>query len=220
MIAITVAGAAERFLPAERGTARVRATLEARRSADVLPAVTDLHARLTADAERHVASAAATWWSADQVQVTSVHRYLKDSDVTELFQVASAGVAVKFADFAALSAWVAEVGALDGVVVDGVEWALTDAHRIEVEKEVRVAAVRDAQERAAAYAAALGFDTVTVAALYEPGLRPGSQPDYGGGAARFARVSDQMIDGAAFSLRPEEIAVTAAVTADFSTGPR
>lgn len=217
MVTITVAGTAQRFLPAERGTVRVRATLEARRSADVVPEVTRLHARLAADAERHVESSAATWWSADQVHVSGIHRYVKDSDVTELFHVASAGVAVKFADFGALSAWAAEIGTLDGVVVDGVEWALTREHRAEVEREVRADAVRDAEDRAAAYAAALGLGDATVTALYEPGLRPNTQPVFDGGAPRYARMAAADSAGGmeAFSLRPDDIEVSATITADF-----
>lgn len=218
MVTLTVAGFAQRYLPAERGTVHLRATAEARRSSDVVPVIAELHARLSAEAERHVASDVATWWSADQLSVSTVHRYLKDSDVSEPFQVASAGVAVKFADFAALSAWVTEVGTLDGVVVDGVDWALTEARRTEVEKEVRTDAVRDAQERAAAYAAALGFATVTVAALYEAGLRPHTHPGFegGGGGIRYARMAADSADGPMVSLRPENIEVSATITADFT----
>ncbi|TDD70245.1 SIMPL domain-containing protein [Jiangella aurantiaca] len=218
MVTITVAGTAQRFLPAERGTVHLRAAREARRSADVVPLVAELHARLSADAERHVTAGAATRWSADQLYVSTVQRYVRDSDVSETFQVAAAGVAVRFSDFGALSAWVTEVGTIDGVVVDGVEWELTEAHRREVEREVRAEAVRDAQDRAAVYAAALGLSGVTVTALYEPGLRRHEQGFEGGGVVRFARPASVDLSGGGpvVSMRPEQIEVTATVTADFT----
>ncbi|SDU35796.1 SIMPL domain-containing protein [Jiangella alkaliphila] len=219
MVTITVAGSAHRFLPAERGTVHVRAVREARRSADVVPVVADLHARLSADAQRHVTAGAATRWSADQLYVSTVQRYRRDSDVSETFQVAAAGVAVRFADFGVLSTWVSEVGAADGVVVDGVEWELTEQRRREVEREVRAEAVRDAQDRAAVYADALGLSGVTIAALYEPGLRPHTQPGFEGRVVQYGRMAaaDSAGGGQVISMRPERIEVSATVTADFTT---
>jgi uncharacterized protein len=217
MVTITVAGTAQRFLPAERGTVHLRATAEARRSSDVVPVVSDLHARLSADAERHVAAGAATRWTADHLYVSTVQRYLKNSDVSEPFQVAAAGVAVRFSDFAALSAWVTEVGTVDGVVVDGVEWELTEARRREVETEVRAEAVRDAQERADVYAAELGYGTATATALFEPGLRPHAQ--HGFELSRGYKVVPMAADaggGAVISMRPQQIEITATVTVDYT----
>ena len=217
MVTITVAGTAHRFVPAERGTVHLRATAEARRSADVVPVVADLHARLSAEAERHVSAGAATRWSADQLYVSTVQRYLRDSDVSETFQVAAAGVAVRFSDFSALSTWVTEVGTVDGVVVDGVEWELTEDSRREVEREVRAEAVRDAQERADAYADELGYATATATALFEPGLRPHTQPGFDGGGPRYARLAAADAGGGAVvSMRPEQIEITATVTVDYA----
>lgn len=217
MVTITVAGTAHRLVPAERGTVRLRATREARRSADVVPFVADLHARLAADAERYVTAGAATRWSADQVYVSTVQRYRRDSDVAETFQVAAAGVAVRFSDFAALSTWVTDAGAVDGVVVDGVDWELTDDHRREIEREVRAEAVRDAQERAATYAAALGLDVSSVDALYEPGLRPHDQLGLeGASVVQFGHRASADHGGPTVSLRPERIEVSARISADFT----
>ncbi|RIQ31177.1 SIMPL domain-containing protein [Jiangella rhizosphaerae] len=216
MVTITVAGTARRFLPAERGTVYLRATREARRSADVVPVVADLHARLSADAERHVTAGAATRWWADHLYVSTVQRYRRDSDVSETFQVAAAGISVRFSDFGALSAWVTDVGSVDGVVVDGVEWELTRAHRTAVEREVRAEAVRDAQERADAYAAELGYATATATALYEPGLRPHTQPGFEGTRAyRVVPLAADSAGGAVVSMRPEQIEITATVTVDY-----
>lgn len=218
MVTITVAGTARRLLPAERGTVHLRATREARRSADVVPVVAELHARLSADAERHVTSGAATRWAADHLYVSTVQRYVRDSDVSETFQVAAAGVTVRFSDFGALSEWVTDVGTVDGVVVDGVEWELTESHRREVEREVRAEAVRDAQDRAAVYAAALGLTEVGVAAVYEPGLRPHEQQGFDGGPIRYAArmAAADSAGGPAVSLRPERIEVSATISADFA----
>lgn len=218
MVTITVAGTAQRLLPAEQGIVHLRATAEARSFADVVPVVAELHARLSADAERHVAAGAANRWSADQLYVSTVQRYVRDSDVSETFQVAAAGVAIRFTDFGALSAWVTEVGTVDGVVVDGVEWELTEERRREVEREVRAEAVRDAQERADVYAAELGYARATATALYEPGLRPHTQPGFDGGGPRYARMASADLSGggAVVSMRPEQIEITATVTADYT----
>ncbi|SEF15437.1 SIMPL domain-containing protein [Jiangella alba] len=217
MVTITVAGTAHRLVPAERGTVHLRATREARRSADVVPFVADLHARLSADAERYVTAGAATRWSADQVYVSTVQRYRRDSDVAETFQVAAAGVAVRFSDFAALSTWVTDAGAVDGVVVDGVDWELTDDHRREIEREVRAEAVRDAQERAATYAAALGLAKADVTALYEPGLRSHDQPGFEGArVVQFGHAASADHGGPSVSLRPERIEVSVTISADFT----
>jgi uncharacterized protein YggE len=83
---------------------------------------------------------------------------------------------------------------------------------------VRAEAVRDAQDRAAVYADALGLSGVTVAALYEPGLRPHEQPGWEG-RGPFKVVQMGAADnagGPTVSLRPERIEVSATISADFT----
>lgn len=212
MVTITVAGSAQHFLPAERGTVRLEVRRESRSRPQALSEVTSLHARLREEARAQQDSGSATWWSADQVSVSTVRRYLKDSDVTELFHIASASVRVKYRDFDALGRWVASISELPGVVVSGVDWDVTAARRASAEREVRVAAVRDARERAAAYASALGLGDVRVLTLFEPGLRPHTRIE--GGAALMSRAA--AFGGAEeLALKPEDIQVSASVSADF-----
>ncbi|WKK71275.1 hypothetical protein Q0F99_17685 [Rathayibacter oskolensis] len=92
MTTITVAGNAQHFLPAERGTVRPEIRRESRSRSQALSEVTSVHARVREEAVAEQAAGVATWWSADQVSVSTVHRYLKDSDVAELFHVAAASV--------------------------------------------------------------------------------------------------------------------------------
>lgn len=212
MVTITVAGSAEHFLPAERGTVRLEIRRESRSRTQALSEVTSLHSRIREEARAEQDSGAATWWSADQVFVSTVRRYLKDSDVTELLHVAAASVRVKYRDFDALGRWVGSISETPGIVVSGVDWDVTAARRASAEKEVRVAAVRDARERAAAYASALGLGEVRVLTLFEPGLRPHASIE--GGVALMSRAA--AFGGAEeLALKPEDIRVSASVSADF-----
>ncbi|WP_165759559.1 SIMPL domain-containing protein [Rathayibacter oskolensis] len=212
MVTITVSGLAQHFLPAERGTVRLEIRRESRSRSQALSEVTAEHGRVRGEAAAEQSSGVATWWSADQVSVSTVRRYLKDSDVTELFHVAAASVRVKYRDFDALGRWVGSVSERPGVVVAGVDWDVTAARRATAEREVRIAAVRDARERAAAYAAALGLGDVRVLTLFEPGLRPHTRIE--GGAALMSRAA-KFGGQEELALKPEDIEVSAAVSADF-----
>lgn len=214
MVTLTVAGTAQHFHPAERGTVRLEIRRESRSRSAVLAEVVSLHATVRDQARSEQQSRAATWWSADQVSVSTVRRFLKDSDVAELFHVAAASVRVKYRDFDALGRWVSSVSELPGVVVSGVEWALTADRRAALEREVRVAAVRDAQERAAAYASALGLGQVRVLAVFEPGLRPNTAGS-GGGYGAMSRMAAFGSQEEPLALKPEDIEVSASISADF-----
>ncbi|WP_164874484.1 SIMPL domain-containing protein [Rathayibacter festucae] len=212
MVTITVAGIAQHFHPAERGTVRLEIRRESRSRSQALNEVTALHARVREEAGAEQASGAATWWSADQVSVSTIQRYLKDSDVTEPFHVAAASVRVKYRDFDALGRWVASVSEAPGITVAGVDWDVTAARRASAEREVRVAAVRDARERAAAYASALGLGEPRVLTLFEPGLRPHTRIE--GGSAVMSRAM-AFKGQEELALKPEDIEVSASVSADF-----
>lgn len=213
MVTITVAGTAQHFHPAERGTVRLEIRRESLSRAESLAEVTSLHARVRGEAAAEQASGVATWWSSDQISVSTVRRYLKDSDVTQLFHVAAASVRVKYRDFAALGHWVGSISEVPGIQVSGVDWDVTAVRRASIERDVRVAAVRDARERAEAYAAALGFSDVRVLTLFEPGLRPHTRVE--GSSAMMSRAAVFSASEEPLALKPEDIAVTASVSADF-----
>lgn len=175
--------------------------------------VTALHERFVADAKSFVHAGSATWWGSAQVRVRPERRYHKNSETYSVVQTASAEVRVKFRDFQALADWFERAGSVAGVTVAGIEWTVTEEHRRQVEREVRVQAVQDATRRAEAYAGAIGGDGVALQALFEPGLRPNA-----GGAAAGGFVSRAVTASAhqsSMELRPDDIEIGAEVTADF-----
>jgi uncharacterized protein YggE len=214
MVQIAVHGSASRFLPAERGTLEVAIALEHDDRVIAVQQVAGLHERFVADAKSFVHAGVATWWGSDQVRARSERRYLKDSEAYRTVQVASAEVRVMFRDFQALSDWFEHAGAVPGVTIDGVDWTLTEQRRDQVQRDVRVQAVADAVQRAEAYAGAIGGTGVTLTALWEPGLRPNA----GGGddGAMYLTRSMAVAGGhSTVELRPDDIEISAAVTADF-----
>ncbi|KAA1424501.1 SIMPL domain-containing protein [Mumia zhuanghuii] len=217
---ITVAGQATQHLPAERGTLRLSVSYSGARREDVVAAAERTHATLVSGAKAQVSAGAATWWGADQVSAWTYDEWIKPSAQEEQVKVrrfrASAGVRVKFRDFRALSRWTSEVALLDGVSVGGVDWALTEVRRDAAVAEVRASAARDAVVRARAYADALGLGAVRLTTLYEDGLRPhvGGGVSVGGVAMRAAAAPS---GGGGMELRPDDIEVSCAVTADFET---
>ena len=218
MVVVAVHGSASRFLPAERGTVRLGIALEHDDRAAVVQQVGALHERFVADAKTFVHRGAATWWGSDQVWVRPERRYVKDSETHRTVQVASVGIRVKFRDFAALSEWVDAAGSVTGTSVNGVEWTVTEQRRVQAEREVRVEAVRDAMQRAEAYASAIGGTGVVLQALYEPGLRPNATGGEGGGYVARA-LAAVPAGGGSFELRPDDIEISAEVTADFVVQP-
>lgn len=212
MLTLAVTGTAHRLVPAERAVLRVRIRVEHADRTTAVEGAAALQRRLSAEAEAHVASGAASRWSADQVFVRGTTRGFDEVEPSERVQLATAELSVRFSDFRAMSAWLTEVTELAGVEIPGIEWTVTDARRAEVEREVRAAAVRQAQEHAAEYAAELGSASYRLRALYEPGLRPGQRPVDRGESLWSAQSADR---GPEFTLRPEEIRISASVDADY-----
>ncbi|QOR70191.1 SIMPL domain-containing protein [Ruania alkalisoli] len=212
MTTFSVYGTATRSLPPERAQLRLHVTFEGRDRGSVLSRTIQVHRQVTEQARRHQESGAATWWGADRVQASAFKEYRKDSDTTITKFRSVASVTVRFQDFDALSAWVTEIGAVEGVSVAGISWELTQATRRAAEKATRQDAVRDAVVRASDFAAALGLAEPRLEAVYEPGLRPHAS----GGAAPQAFASRA---GAPASQAPDlkagDVDVTAEVSADF-----
>lgn len=212
-ITLAVHGDATIHHPAERGTVRAVLSFDGIDREPIVRATTALHERITAAAAAHQQSGAATWWSADRVAFSAYKEWTKN--VPKQRFRAGATVEVKFRDFAALSAWVTELGETDGVAAH-VTWALTEVTRVDLERRVRIDAVQEALRRATDYAASLERPAPRLVAVYEPGLRPGT----GSGGGPDGMSSRMMMAGAptgeqSIELKPEDIAVSASVTADF-----
>ncbi|GAB6857303.1 SIMPL domain-containing protein [Microbacterium xylanilyticum] len=109
-------------------------------------------------------------WSSRRLAVRSERPWSNDGTRLDLVHHASVDFRATFLDFADLSSWVADVSAEEGVCVDGTQWTLTPETRTRVEQEVAAEAVRVAVQRASAYAAALGLDSVEPIEIADAGL--------------------------------------------------
>jgi uncharacterized protein YggE len=213
-VRLSVAGSASQQVVPERATPRIQLTAEGADRAAVLKQVTALHQELVSQAQDQVASGAATRWSSNDVWVRAEDRYRPDGAEPMRVHVASAELRVRFKDFAALGPWLAEIGARVGVQVQGVQWSLTDPTRESIARELRLAAVRDAQQRARDYADALGLSDVALEQLWEADLRPGSgSSDAGLSRKAFAYASADAVQP--IELGPEPLEVAHSVTVDF-----
>lgn len=213
MVLIAVHGAASRFLPAERGTVHLTVELEHEDRATVMQQVAALHERFSAEAEAFVASDAATWWGSDQLWVRTDHRFEHTDENRVVVQIATARIHVRFRDFAVLSTWLLEAGAVPGIRVERIDWAVTREHERSAARELRVEAVGDAVARAEAYASAIGGTGVTLHAVWEAGLRPSTSGSEG--RAQLMSAFGRRGAEPGIALRPEDIEIAAEVTADF-----
>ncbi|KAA1427325.1 SIMPL domain-containing protein [Nocardioides antri] len=220
---ITVRGSYSAFLPPERGTVRASLGFEGPQMQPVYDRVVrDLEAVKASVEPLHDAeSGAVTWWATRHVRTWTHRPWHKEGKQLPLVHHASVGLEVKFRDFGALTRWVgAHVEHTDGFSLEGVEWALTEARKQELAREVRARAVRDASARAQEYADALDLGAVRPVALADAGmLGNGLHPS---GGAEVAYLRGQSVGdadaGGALALAPEDIEVSATVDARFVAG--
>ncbi len=220
---ITVRGSYSAFLPPERGTVRASLGFEG-------PQMQPVYDRVVRDLEAVKASVEplhdpqrgpVTWWATRHVSTWARRPWHKDGTQLPLVHHARVGIEVKFRDFAALSRWVGgHVERTDGFSLEGVEWALTEARKLELAREVRARAVRDAAERAQAYADALDLGAVRPIALADAGMLGNGLHPMGGGveAAAFRRGGGATDNDAELALAPEDIEVAAVVDGRFVAG--
>lgn len=216
---ITVRGSFSAFQPPERGTVRATLAFEGPQMQPVYDRVVrDLEAVKASVVEIHDPDRGpVTWWSTKHVSTWSNRPWNQDGKQLPLVHHASVGVEVKFRDFAVLTAWVARhVEQTAGFSLDGVEWALTEARRKQLARDVRARAVQDAAARAQEYADALALGPVRPVALADAGmLSEGLHPQAQAEMA-FARMAKD--SGGELALAPGDIEVTAVVDARFVAG--
>jgi len=223
MATLSVSGSATHRHRAERGVVHLTVGFDGDDREAVVRDTAAVHSRLTEQATAWRRQEAATWWSAQSVTVAVETEATADrgdgADATRASSVVRfrtrAAVDVRFSDFDALASWVGDVAVEPGVTVEWIEWSLSHDRRPEVEKAVRVAAIADAVTRAGDYAEALGLGRPTLQSVFEPGLRPGAPG--GGSPFGLARAVATFSSGGpvAFDLHPDDIEVTAEVSADF-----
>lgn len=218
---ITVVGTARASLAPERGTLHLTLGHEGGDKAQVLQATTALVQSFSAyvDELKHAQPSPTTWSAILPVRTRSWRPWSDKGQVLPLRHAASAEVQVKYRDFRALAATVDAWGAISGVTVNHVEWALTEATRTTQEAEVLRRAVADAQSRAQAMATAAGQGEVRWVELADPGLlQGGARPTAGGDVAVAAMRAGKAEAGGGTDVAPEDIAWQVQVHARFSAG--
>ena len=219
---ITVRGSYSAFQPPERATVRATLGFEGPQPQPVYERVVrDLEAVKASIAPiHHPDQGPVTWWSTQHVRTWANRPWNQDGKQLPLVHHASVGVEVKFRDFGELSRWVGRhVEGTTGFSLDGVVWALTEARKHELARQVRARAVQDAATRAQEYADALGLGPVRALALADAGmLGNGLHPMSVGAEAAYQRASKDMDGAAELALSPEDIEVTAVVDGRFVAG--
>jgi len=159
-------------------------------------------------------------WTSRQASVWSERPWSPEGKRLAVVHHASVEFTATFTDFAALSWWAGEVAEREGVQLGGIDWQLTPETRATVEREVATDAVAVAVSRAAAYAAALGLETVTPLELADVGLLShdgGREAAPAGMMLKAARsFAADAAGGPALRFQPDEITVSSAVEARFS----
>lgn len=124
---------------------------------------------------------------------------------------------ITFVDFEALAQWLARAGSNDAIELQSVVWGLSTAEEKLALDVVRVQAVRNAHDKALAYARAAGLDTVKFEEVADSGMLStnhgqGSGP---GGMPVLAR-SAMYKESGSLEVRPEEVVISVSVDARFS----
>lgn len=217
-VIITVRGEHEIRIAPEEGVVRVRVRTDGPERGPVVERVAELAAPLRDDLAARVDAGSVREWTSQRAAVWAERPWNDQGTQLPLVHHASVELTATFADFAALSWWVAEVAERDGVQIDGVQWRLTPATAKATEAEAAASAVRVAVDRATAYAGALGRSSISPLEIADLGLLTSSagaptRPEM----MRMAKASFAADAAApALEFRPEEIVVSAAVEGRFT----
>ncbi len=218
-IMITVSGEAELRHAAERATVLLSVGFEGPEREGVLRQSSALHSELSAELEgmHSPKSGPVLEWASEQLRVWGQRPWSQTGEQLPVVYHSAASVSATFTDFAALSRWVGEIALLDGVTVNGVDWALSEASRQRLTGEVQRDAVAAAVRKAEIYAASLGFSGVIPEAISDPGLLGDDDRPMPRLAMRAVMAAGDT-GGDVTTLKPEEIRLSAAVHARFSAG--
>ena len=213
-VEITVRGSHSVSLPPEEATVYVTVSADGALPEPVLRLVADSLARVreSLESRHHPEGGPVTRFAIDQIRKGSHRPYNQDGVQLPLVHTASVSVTATFGDVDALASWAEWASAVDGVGIGYINWALTDANRLTVEREIRQEAVRDAKRRAQDYADALDLGPVRARSISDPGLTAHPKVVM---ASAMAAQSDE---SAGFTLRPEHVEVEAQVEATFVVG--
>jgi uncharacterized protein YggE len=158
-------------------------------------------------------------WSSQRVSVWSDRPWNAEGKRLAPVHYASVEVTATFTDFAALSWWVGDVAEREGVQIGGIDWRLSPATRVQVERDAATEAVHVAVWRAEAYAAALGLGSVTALEVADIGLLSRESNDASQAplfkGVRAAAFAADMGGGPALQFEPEDIVISSGVEARF-----
>lgn len=220
-VEVTVHGSFTAYQRPERAVVRATLALEADSADRVQARAAESQQALTAlitplhDPDR----GPVTWWSSDQVRTWAQRPWNQDGVQLPLVHHARVAYQVKFSDFSGLGRFLSAAGAVPGFVVDGLEWALTVKRQDELVAQVRAEAVREAREKAQAYADAAGLGPVRVVAVADAGMLGEGLHPTGPAPAGMARLAAAG-GGPELSFAPQDVAVSAEVHARFAADPR
>lgn len=217
-VIITVRGEHESRVAAELGVAHVSARAEGPDRGPVIERIAALAAVLRTELTELKNADSVSEWSSERLSVWSNRPWNDQGVQLPLVHYASASFTAAFADFTALSAWVSEIAARDGIQIDSVESKLTPASHAAAEADTAARAVTVAVSRAGAYASALGRGEVTPLEVADLGLLTRAGTSSGTPQMDRMMMASPMSAkaGPAVEFEPEDIVVTAAVEARFS----
>ncbi len=211
---ITVRGESRVTHAPERGTVHLSAAADGDARSTVVASATAAAAVVTAQLRELSAQGAVEEWSSAQAAVWVDRPWPGSEPASVPVHHADIRISAVFADLAALPVWLDGVAADERCRIHAVEWALGERTRARLERETAAAAIRDAHERAAAYADAVGRGGVEPVEIADVGLLGATD---GAHERSFARTA--MADAAApgFGFTPADVVVTAAVDVRFRT---
>lgn len=218
---ITVQGEYSAWYPAERATVNAGVhAYGAGRDAVFTRAVTAADTvRNLIEALYDTTAGPITWWSSDSVRVWSERPWNNEGKQLPLVFHAAVDFSAKFKDFESLSRWVEAVAEVPDVSVGSIAWDLTEATKTSATTEVRSRAVKDAIAKATVFAQSVGLGKVTATALADPGMlgNPGAGGESPGAMFATRDMMSVSYDSGmpSLTLKPEQIAVFAAVDARF-----
>lgn len=212
-VEITVRGSHTTALPPEQATVYASVSADGPAPQPVLDAVATALAQVrdSLEARFHTKQGPVTKFTIEQVHRGSHRPVNRDGKQLAAVHTASVSITATFIDFGDLATWVGWSAGVPGLSVGYIDWALTDAGRMRVERKTRQKAVRDAKRRAQDYADALDLGPVAVRTISDPGVAGPVQHKVLMASARSAPMDAPP----EVSLRPDDVTIEAQVEATF-----
>ena len=162
-----------------------------------------------------------TFYSIASLKIFIDDRYDRDggrsNDPDKKMYTAESDVDIHFGNFSTLGDTAARLSAMPYVLLRGIDWRLTDAKHARLEEEVREQALRNAIERANAYAKIIGREKVTCVKIEDDGQ---SGPQHGnlrhrGRGGPNDSASDALSVSVGIELAPRKVQVNGTVRVEF-----